>query len=204
MRQGQPAGQDRSATGARDGPGLVQAPRGAVPSSLRRLAWLLGAASGCLAACDVADDVVVRRARHQLVGISANDLRLCAGPPNRTIVGDGDLQYWAYDRTATTSEVMVTTLALGFNLTQQGECSAVFELAGGHVRRIAFPRAVGGRVSPYSACVPLVQECYLMQRGGAIGPAFPAQAPEPEAQPETAPLPGLDGLVPGEERRSFP
>ncbi|WP_128079979.1 hypothetical protein [Roseicella frigidaeris] len=144
----------------------------------------------------------MRRARIQLVGLSANDLRLCAGPPNRTLAGDGDLQYWAYDRTATTSEVMVTTLALGFNLTRQGECSAVFELAGGHVRRIAFPRAVGGRVSPYSACVPLVQECYVMRRGGAIGPAVPAVAPEPEPGPE--PVPGIDGSVPGQEWRPFP
>jgi hypothetical protein len=143
----------------------------------------------------VADDVAVRRARGRLVGLSANDLQLCAGPPSRSGAGGGGLQYWAYDRSVATSEVAITTLVLGISAKRQAECTAVFELADGRVRRIAFPGAAGSQAAPYAACVPLIQECDAMVRGGAIGTAMPAPATQPPAtQPPATQVPS--GPVP--------
>jgi hypothetical protein len=73
------------------------------PAARLRLALLVPLALGGCAARDasVADDV-----RTRMVGVRADDLRPCAGPPDKRETSEAG-EFWTYDRTPTGGGVSV-------------------------------------------------------------------------------------------------
>ena len=131
----------------------------------RRLAllWLLP-----LGGCEVGDYLTSQRAPKLLVGLSANDLRLCAGLPDRTASGTGDARFWSYERSVTVGSGSVSLTQIGVSLSGAEECRATFELARDRVTRVAFTRVAGSPAAPSAACAPLVQTCVDMVRRGLL------------------------------------
>lgn len=121
-----------------------------------------------LASCGISRDMTVREATTDLVGLSANDLRLCAGLPERTATGAGGAEFWSYERSATTGGANIALQRGGLNLSGLEECRAVFELAGGRVTRLAFMRTTSSGGAARAACAPLVRTCEEMVDRGAL------------------------------------
>lgn len=145
-------------------------------TSGRLLLLLLAlAANGCA----VADIFTVSEVEARLPGLSADDLRLCAGLPERTAKGVGGQEFWSYERSKDATTGTVSFAGFGINFAGDRECRATFELSEGRVRRVAFTRAT----SP-SACAPLVQTCVGMVRSRQLAPT---QATEPTPAPAPAP-----------------
>lgn len=123
----------------------------------------------------MADIFTVSDVESRLPGLSADDLRLCAGLPERTAKGAGGQEFWSYERSKDATTGTISFAGFGINFAGDRECRATFELAGGRVTRVALTRAT----SP-SACAPLVQTCVGMVRSRELAPLAPAEpAPTP-------------------------
>lgn len=148
-----------------------------------------------LSACNVGEYVAAHNAPEILTGLSANDLRLCAGLPDRTAAGTGGVEFWSYERSVSVGSGSISVPQVGLNLSGGGgeECRATFELAGGWVSRVAFTRVSGAPATALASCAPLVGGCVSMIRNGHLLRA----APPPAALPATA---GQTPAPPGSRR----
>jgi hypothetical protein len=140
--------------------------RGVRPSGRRwalRLAGLLA-----LGGCDIGEHWTADSAPDLLTGLSANDLRLCAGLPDRSVVGTGGAEFWSYERASATGTGSISLTQIGVSLASAEECRATFELREGDVSRIAFTRVAGPPASNLASCAPLVETCTTMVREGRV------------------------------------
>lgn len=125
--------------------------------------------------CAVADLHTLGEVEDRMTGLSADDLRLCAGLPERTAKGTDGREYWSYERHLDASSGTVSFAGFGLNIAGGRECRATFEVSDGKVTRSAFTRATSA-----SACAPLVQTCVRLARSGRLTPAPPTElAPTP-------------------------
>lgn len=121
------------------------------------------------AACAARDAYRTDDARTRLVGLRADDLRLCAGPPDKRETSDGG-DFWTYDRTPPSAGLSVPVPVTGgaVNLTSAGMCRATFQLIEGRVTRISLSGANETGIARDAACAPVVQACMGMLREGTV------------------------------------
>jgi hypothetical protein len=113
----------------------------------------------------------------KLVGVTTNDLMLCAGLPDRTAQGSGGLDFWSYERDNSGGGASLPLLQGSLIVSRSEVCRITFETADDRVRRVAVSRAGGADWLDNGACSMLVQNCLGMVRRGAIGPEAPVRAP---------------------------
>jgi hypothetical protein len=147
---------------------------------VRRLLCLFGAALLC--GCEAQDYVIAEEAKPLLVGLSSNDLRFCAGLPDRVNSGTSGAQFWSYERSVTIGSSSLSLTQIGVSLSGAEECRVTVELVGERVSRVAFSRMAGSHALPASSsCAPLVSTCVDMIRNGLLvrTAAPPAATPAP-------------------------
>ena len=128
---------------------------------------LLCGLAGCgPRAFDLAED-----GRQRLIGLRADDLRLCAGVPNLTAASDGG-DFWTYDRTPTPSGVSAPVPMIGGSLsvTAGSSCRVTFHLVEAKVTRIGYSAESDLPLSRNAACAPVVQGCLRMLDLGTVRP----------------------------------
>jgi hypothetical protein len=131
------------------------------------------------AGCATGDAVLVNSARQGLVGLPADDLRLCAGIADREATSPGGT-FWTYDRGSPASGFSggLPWFDVRVSLSGSGECRTTFHLVDGRVRRIGYSAAREAGVMTDSACAPVVRGCMRMLREGSI---TTRQEPPPSA-----------------------
>jgi hypothetical protein len=122
-----------------------------------------------LATCAARDAGQAEDARTRLVGLRADDLRLCAGPSDKKEESAGG-EFWTYDRNPPASGVSVPVPVAGgnVNLSSGGICRATFQLVDGRVTRISLTGANELGIAREAACAPIVQACLRMVREGTV------------------------------------
>lgn len=113
-----------------------------------------------LTTCSARDSAVAEDGRERLVGLRADDLRLCAGVPNLTARSDGG-EFWTYDRAPPAAGVSAPVPVIGGSLSVSAgsTCRVTFQLVNGTVTRIGYSAASDLPMSQNSACAPVVQGC---------------------------------------------
>lgn len=116
-----------------------------------------------LASCSARDSAVAEDGRERLVGLRADDLRLCAGVPNLTASSPGG-EFWTYDRTPPASGVSAPVPVIGGSLSVAAgsTCRVTFQLVDGRVTRIGYSAESALPLSQNAACAPVVQGCLGM------------------------------------------
>lgn len=113
-----------------------------------------------LATCSARDSAMAEDGRERLIGLRADDLRLCAGVPNLTARSDGG-EFWTYDRTPPAAGVSAPVPVIGGSLSVSAgsTCRVTFQLVNSTVTRIGYSAASDLPMSQNSACAPVVQGC---------------------------------------------
>lgn len=116
-----------------------------------------------VASCSARDSAVAEDGRERLVGLRADDLRLCAGVPNLTASSPGG-EFWTYDRTPPASGVSAPVPVIGGSLSVAAgsTCRVTFQLVEGRVTRIGYSAESALPLSQNAACAPVVQGCLGM------------------------------------------
>lgn len=122
-----------------------------------------------LAACSARDSAVAEDGRERLVGLRADDLRLCAGVPNLTASSPGG-EFWTYDRTPPAAGVSAPVPVIGGSLSVAAgsTCRVTFQLVDGKVTRIGYSAESALPLSQNAACAPVVQGCLRLVTDGAV------------------------------------
>jgi len=122
-----------------------------------------------MCACAARDAEIAGRARSELIGLSDNDLRMCAGhPANEDKVPGGVI--WMYEHGAASSDGLTITPVIpvvGAQIGQPdgGYCRTQLKLVGGKVTEVSFAGATdlwGGRDA---VCAPIVRNCLDYRKG---------------------------------------
>lgn len=135
-----------------------------------------------LGGCDVGQYLTANDAPQLLTGLAANDLRLCAGLPDRSEESKGGVEFWSYERSSAIGSSSLSLTQIGVSLASAEECRATFELRDGVVSRLAFTRVAGPPATSLAACAPLVDTCATMVREGRLARILPVPPP-PAVQP---------------------
>jgi len=124
-----------------------------------------------LTTCSARDSAVADDGRERLVGLRADDLRLCAGVPNLTARSAGG-EFWTYDRTPPAAGVSAPVPVIGGSLSVSAgsTCRVTFQLVDGKVTRIGYSAASDLPMSQNSACAPVVQGCMRLVTEGSVTP----------------------------------
>lgn len=124
-----------------------------------------------LTTCSARDSAVADDGRERLIGLLADDLRLCAGVPNLTARSPGG-EFWTYDRTPPAAGVSAPVPVIGGSLSVSAgsTCRVTFQLVDGKVTRIGYSAASDLPMSQNSACAPVVQGCMRLVQEGAVTP----------------------------------
>jgi hypothetical protein len=124
-----------------------------------------------VAACAARDASLALDAQQRLVGLRADDLRLCSGVPDRRETSPGG-EFWTYVRTPPASGLSLPVplpLAGGaFSLSSAANCYVTFQLVQNRVTRIGYSAASELGLARDSACAPVVQGCMRMLEQGMI------------------------------------
>jgi len=90
-----------------------------------------------LLGCSARDSQRAEDGREQLVGLRADDLRLCAGVPNLTAQSAGG-DFWTYDRSPPASGVSAPVPVIGGSLSVSAgsTCRVTFQLVDQRVTRV--------------------------------------------------------------------
>ncbi|GGG16970.1 hypothetical protein GCM10010964_01550 [Caldovatus sediminis] len=122
-----------------------------------------------LGSCAARDASLADDARTAMVGLRADDLRLCAGPPDKRETSEAG-EFWTYDRTPSGGGVSVPVPVAGgsVSLSGGGMCRATFQLVEGRVTRTSISGTNELGVARDAACAPVVQGCLRMIRAGTI------------------------------------
>ncbi len=125
----------------------------------------------CLVGCGPRASDLAEDGRQRLIGLRADDLRLCAGVPNLTAASDGG-DFWTYDRTPTPSGVSAPVPMIGGSLsvTAGSSCRVTFHLVEAKVTRIGYSAESDVPLSRNAACAPVVQGCLRMLDLGTVRP----------------------------------
>lgn len=121
-----------------------------------------------LLSCSARDSAVAEDGRGRLIGLRADDLRLCAGVPNLTAQSAGG-EFWTYDRAPPPAGVSAPVPVIGgsLSLSAGATCRVTFQLVDGRVTRIGYSAASDLPLSQNAACAPVVQGCLrLVEEGG--------------------------------------
>lgn len=134
-----------------------------------RIAWLLLALPILLPACSARDSARAEDGRERLVGLRADDLRLCAGVPNLTATSAGG-DFWTYDRSPPASGVSAPVPVIGGSLSVSAgsTCRVTFQLVNNTVTRVGYAAASDLPLSQNAACAPVVQGCLRLVDEGAV------------------------------------
>jgi hypothetical protein len=124
-----------------------------------------------LATCSARDSATAEDGREQLIGLRADDLRLCAGVPNLTAQSAGG-EFWTYDRTPPAAGVSAPVPVIGGSLSVSAgsSCRVTFQLVGGKVTRIGYSASSDLPMSQNSACAPVVQGCMRLVERHEVTP----------------------------------
>lgn len=135
---------------------------------MRRLAALL-LLPFALASCSARDSAMAEDGRERLVGLRADDLRLCAGVPNLTATSPGG-EFWTYDRTPPASGLSAPVPVIGGSLSVAAgsTCRVTFHLVEGRVTRVGYSAESALPMSQNAACAPVVQGCLRLVDQGAV------------------------------------
>jgi hypothetical protein len=122
-----------------------------------------------LLGCAARDSQIAEDSRERLVGLRADDLRLCAGVPNLTAQSTGG-EFWTYDRTPPASGVSAPVPVIGGSLSVAAgsTCRVTFQLVEGKVTRVGYSADSALPLSQNAACAPVVQGCVRMVDQGAV------------------------------------
>lgn len=122
-----------------------------------------------LPGCSARDSARAEDGRERLVGLRADDLRLCAGVPNLTANSAGG-DFWTYDRTPPASGVSAPVPVIGGSLSVSAgsTCRVTFQLVDGKVTRVGYAAASDLPLSQNAACAPVVQGCLRLVDEGAV------------------------------------
>jgi hypothetical protein len=122
-----------------------------------------------LLSCSARDSQVAADGRERLVGLRADDLRLCAGVPNLTASSPGG-EFWTYDRSPPASGVSAPVPVIGGSLSVSAgsTCRVTFQLVDGRVTRVGYAAASDLPLSQNAACAPVVQGCLRLVQEGAV------------------------------------
>jgi hypothetical protein len=120
-------------------------------------------------ACSARDSQRAEDGREQMVGLRADDLRLCAGVPNLTAQSAGG-DFWTYDRSPPASGVSAPVPVIGGSLSVSAgsTCRVTFQLVDGRVTRVGYAAASDLPLSQNAACAPVVQGCLRLVQEGAV------------------------------------
>jgi hypothetical protein len=112
---------------------------------------------------------VAEDGRERLIGLRADDLRLCAGVPNLTARSEGG-EFWTYDRNPPAAGVSAPVPVIGGSLSVSAgaTCRVTFHLVEGKVTRIGYSAASDLPLAQNSACAPVVQGCLKLLDEGTI------------------------------------
>lgn len=117
-----------------------------------------------LGACTSPLEQVAERARTDMIGMSEQQLKACAGEPTATNQENG-IALWSYFRETSRSATAISDV--GYTPTRRGEttydyfryCEATFALQNGRVREVAFRgRTATGR-EIMEPCGAIVERC---------------------------------------------
>jgi hypothetical protein len=119
--------------------------------------------------CSARDSQRAEDGREQLVGLRADDLRLCAGVPNLTASSAGG-EFWTYDRSPPASGVSAPVPVIGGSLSVSAgsTCRVTFQLVDQRVTRVGYAAASDLPLSQNAACAPVVQGCLRLVEEGAV------------------------------------
>jgi hypothetical protein len=122
-----------------------------------------------LLGCSARDSQRAEDGREQLVGLRADDLRLCAGVPNLTAQSAGG-DFWTYDRSPPASGVSAPVPVIGGSLSVSAgsTCRVTFQLVDQRVTRVGYAAASDLPLSQNAACAPVVQGCLRLVQDGAV------------------------------------
>ncbi|CAH0288170.1 hypothetical protein [Roseomonas sp. CECT 9278] len=122
-----------------------------------------------LLGCSARDSQRAEDGREQLVGLRADDLRLCAGVPNLTATSAGG-DFWTYDRSPPASGVSAPVPVIGGSLSVSAgsTCRVTFQLVDQRVTRVGYAAASDLPLSQNAACAPVVQGCLRLVQEGAV------------------------------------
>lgn len=122
-----------------------------------------------LAGCAARDSAVAEDGRERLIGLRADDLRLCAGVPNLTARSEGG-EFWTYDRNPPAAGVSAPVPVIGGSLSVSAgsTCRVTFQLVDNKVTRIGYSAASDLPLSQNAACAPVVQGCLRLVDEGTV------------------------------------
>jgi hypothetical protein len=100
-----------------------------------------------------------------LVGLPADDLRLCAGLPDR-VASTPSGEFWSYDHAPPNTGVSLPVPVVGgsLNFYRVSDCRVTFQIVDGRVARVGH-NAATGVLGRDQACAPVVRGC--LRRGPA-------------------------------------
>lgn len=109
-----------------------------------------------LAGCTPAK-LELRRNEGALIGLAADERRLCAGVPDRTQRSEAG-EFWTYDRSPPGTGVSLPVPVVGgaANVSRATDGRVTFLLVEGRVARVGH-NAQGGSLASDSACAPVVR-----------------------------------------------
>jgi hypothetical protein len=119
--------------------------------------------------CAPSQALVAGVGRQTLVGLAEDDLRLCAGVPDRE-ARTPTAAFWTYERTPPAGSVSFALPAWGgaVSLGGGGECRVTFQIEHGRVARIGTSGASELGLARDAACAPVVQGCLRLLRQGRL------------------------------------
>lgn len=120
-------------------------------------------------ACAQRESAMAEDGQQRLIGLRSDDLRLCAGVPDRTATSDGG-DFWTYDRAppATGLSVPVPLMGGSVNLSGANYCRVTFQMVDQRVTRIAFQADNDVPGARNSACAPVLRGCLRLVEQGTI------------------------------------
>ena len=123
-----------------------------------------------LANCQTYDSHEARRAQSELVGLSQDELHMCAGLPTKSETR-GPATYDTYEQAAATSSSdfsaslpLIGSLSFGAS----GYCHTTFRIVNGKVTEVAYAGDTGDIFGHVANCSQLVDHC-LDQEAEALG-----------------------------------
>jgi hypothetical protein len=123
-------------------------------------AFCLLALAPLLGSCEYYDSHEARRAQTELVGLSQDELHLCAGLPTHTETR-GTSTYDTYEQSFSGASGFSASLPLvgGINFAGSGYCHATFKIVDGKVSEVDYAGDTGDLLGHVSNCSSLVDHC---------------------------------------------
>ncbi len=116
-----------------------------------------------LPACSIRDAQTAATARTSLVGLSQEQLSLCAGLPAKTERVDPRTELRSYEAKADDAKALSLNFPViggGVNLGSGGNCKVTFKLVDGHVQALGFAGDTDSGPGGIDAvCAPVVRHC---------------------------------------------